>query len=123
MKNYQIPEKVTCKLLDVKPRLRPVAKKFTRQLEDMLSNIDAAVAENSFDEIRKFAYWLKAAGGSVGYGEFTDPATDLEAGAKAKDMEVIKHTIGVIKEIQLRMESLETESQDVTESHVKLVSK
>ncbi len=123
MKNYTIPEKVTCKLLGAKPRLRPIVKKFNRQLEDSLNNIDTVVAQNNFDEIRKFAYWLKASGGSVGYGEFTDPATDLEASAKAKEIDVIKHTIGVIREIQHRTEPLESEDQSGAGSHVKLVSK
>ena len=123
MKDYVIPEKVICRLFDTNPRLMPIVEKFTRQLEDLLHDIDAAVGQNSFDQIRKFAYWLRATGGTMGYSEFTEPAADLEAGAKAKQTDVIKHTLGIIKEIQKRMEPLESEYENTAGLHVKLVSK
>ena len=123
IKDYVIPEKVICRLVDANPRLMPIVEKFTRQLENSLNEIDTAVEQNNFDEIRKFAYWLKASGGTMGYGEFTEPAANLEASAKAKQIDVIKHTIGIIKEIRNRMESLVSEHESGTGLHVKLVSK
>jgi hypothetical protein len=59
----------------------------------------------------------------MGYGEFTEPAANLETSAKAKQIDVIKHTIGIIKEIRNRMESLVSEHESGTDLHVKLVSK
>jgi PAS domain S-box-containing protein len=123
IKDYVIPEKVICRLVDANPRLMPIVEKFTRQLENSLNEIDTAVEQNNFDEIRKFAYWLKASGGTMGYGEFTEPAAHLEASAKAKQIDVIKHTIGIIKEIRNRMESLISEHESGTDLHVKLVGK
>jgi len=123
MKDYVIPEKVICRLFDTNPRLMPIVAKFIRQLEDSLHDIDTEAKLNNFDEIRKFAYWLKATGGTMGYGEFTEPAADLETSVKAKQIDVIKHTIGIIKEIHNRMEPLESEHESGAGLHVKLVSK
>jgi len=123
MKDYVIPEKVVCRLFDTSPHLMPIVAKFVRQLEDMLHDLNTAAEQNNFEEIRKFAYWLKASGGTMGYGEFTVPAANLEASAEAKQMDVIKHTIGIIKEIQHRMEPLQSEHETGTGLHVKLVGK
>jgi PAS domain S-box-containing protein len=122
MKDYVIPEKVICRLFNTNPRLMTIVGKFTRQLEDSLDTIDTAAEQKNFDEIRKFGVWLKATGGTMGYGEFTEPATDLEAGAKAKQMDIIKYTIGIIKDIQHRMEPLDSEHEKGAGPHVKLVS-
>ena len=118
-----IPEKVICRLLDTSPRLMPIVEKFTRQLEESLHDINTAAEQNNFDEIRKFAQWLKATGGTMGYGEFTEPATDLEASAKAEQMDVLKHTIGIIKEIKCRMEPLKIEHKSAAVPHLKMVGK
>jgi PAS domain S-box-containing protein len=123
LKDYVIPEKVICRLFDTNPRLMPIVEKFTRQLEDSLHDIDTKAEQNNFDEIRKFAQWLKATGGTMGYGEFTEPATDLEASAKAEQMDVMKHTIGIIKDIRYRMAPLESEHKSGAALHLKMVGK
>jgi CheY-like chemotaxis protein len=123
MKDYVLPEKVTCAIIGISPRLIPLIEKFTSQLEDSLHDVDTAVGQNNFDEIRKFAEWLKAYGGTMGYGEFTEPAADLEASAKAKQTDVIKHTIGIIKDIQHRMVPLKSEHDSGTDLHLAMVGK
>ena len=123
MKDYVIPEKVICSLFDTSPHLMHIVEKFTRQLENSLYDIDTVVGQNNFEEIRKFAYWLRSIGGTKGYGEFTEPASDLEASAKTKKTDVIKHTIGIIKEIHNRMEPLEIKHESGAGLRVKLVSK
>ena len=123
MKDYALPEKVTCTIIGISPRLTPLIEKFTRQLEDSLHDVDTAVGQNNFDEIRKFAGWLKAYGGTMGYGEFTEPAADLEASAKAKQIDIIEHTIGIIKEIQHRMEPLKSEHESGTDLYLAMVGK
>jgi CheY-like chemotaxis protein/HPt (histidine-containing phosphotransfer) domain-containing protein len=123
IKEYAIPEKVICRLVDTNSRLISIIDKFTRQLENSLHDIDTVVAQNDFDEIRKFAHWLKSSGGTMGYGEFTEPAADLEAGAKAKQIDTIKHTIGIIREIQHRMEPLKNEHRSGANLHLKMVGK
>ena len=121
LKDYVIPEKVICRLFDSNSRLMPIVEKFTRQLEDSLHDIETAAGQNNFAEIRKFAQWLKATGGTMGYGEFTEPAAALEAGAKAEQMDVMKHTISIIKEIQCRMEPLKSGHESGAALHLKMV--
>jgi len=123
MKDYVLPEKVTCTIIGISPRLTPLIEKFIRQLEDSLHDVDIAVGQNDFDEIRQFAEWLKAYSGTMGYGVFIEPAVDLEVSAKARQMDVIKNTIGIIKEIQYRMEPLESEPGSGADLHLKMVGK
>jgi CheY-like chemotaxis protein len=123
LKDYALPKKVTCSIIGISPRLIPLIEKFNRQLEDALHDVDAAVGQSNIDEIRKFAQWLKAYGGTMGYGEFIEPAIDLEASAKEQQMDVIRHTIGVIKEIQHRMEPLESEDESGADMHLSMVVK
>jgi len=123
MKDYTLPEKVTCSIIGISPRLMPLIEKFNRQLENSLNEIDTVVGQNNIDEIRNFAQWLKAYSGTMGYSEFTEPAANLEASAKAKEIDVIKHTIGIIKEIRNRMEPLESEHENGANLHLKMVGK
>ena len=59
----------------------------------------------------------------MGYGEFIDPAIDLESSSKEQQMDVIRHTIGVIREIQHRMEPLEIEDESGADMHLSMVVK
>ena len=122
-KDYALPEKVTCSIIGISPRLMPLIEKFNRQLEDSLRVIDTAVELKNLDEIRKFSQWLKATGGTMGYGEFTEPATDLETSVKAKQIDIIKHTIGIIKEIRHRMEPIKSEHESSADLHLKMVGR
>jgi len=123
MKDYALPEKVTCSIIGISPRLIPLVGKFNRQLEDSLHDMVTAAELNNFDEIRKFAQWLKATGGTMGYGEFTEPAADLETSVKAKQIDVIKHTIGIINEIQHRMEPITSGHEASADLHLKMVGR
>lgn len=102
-KNYQIPEKFLCRLQDTNPRIRPVIERFIEQLSDWLDVVDEAVDNEDFEKIGQFAYWLKAAGGSVGFDAFTEPARDLEEYIKEKHQNFIQHPISVIRELDRRI--------------------
>ncbi|MCG6938351.1 MAG: response regulator [Gammaproteobacteria bacterium] len=102
-KEYVIPEKFTCRLMDTNPRLRPIIDGFIHQLSEWLEDIDEAVNRHNFEEVEKFAFWLKAAGGSVGFDLFTEPAKDLENHAKEEHLEFINYTINIIKELNQRI--------------------
>ena len=103
LKGYAIPEKLTSCFLETKPKLRPVIGKFISQLSTRCDVVEAAVTIKDFHEIEKFGYWLKASGGSAGFGAFTEPARDLENYAKEKQLDSIKHTVGVIRLLNSRI--------------------
>src|SRR5262245_23531985 len=66
-------------------RLRPAIRRFATRLDEQLAAMDAAHAAADFKELAALAHWLKGAGGTVGYDDFTVPARNLESLAKAAD--------------------------------------
>ena len=62
---------------------REIAADFVPQLESKLRELDAAVASVDFEEVAAIAHWLKGAGGTCGFGQFTEPSTGLELAAKS----------------------------------------
>jgi signal transduction histidine kinase/CheY-like chemotaxis protein/HPt (histidine-containing phosphotransfer) domain-containing protein len=103
VKEYDIPEKLTSRFMQTKPRLRPVIGRFITQLSNKCNVVEIAVKENNFQEIECFGNWLKASGGSVGFNVFTEPARDLENYAKDRKMESVRHTVNVIKQLNSRI--------------------
>ena len=103
VKEYVMPDQLTSRLFESKPRLRPIIGKFITQLSANCEVVEKAVAKKDFEEIEKFGYWLKASGGSVGFHAFTEPARDLETYAKERQLADIQHTVGVIKQLNSRI--------------------
>ncbi len=66
-------------------RLRPAIRKFAGRLDEQMAAFDKAFAAGDFAEVAALAHWLKGAGGTVGYDDFTEPALKLETAAKAAD--------------------------------------
>jgi signal transduction histidine kinase/DNA-binding NarL/FixJ family response regulator/HPt (histidine-containing phosphotransfer) domain-containing protein len=62
---------------------REIAIDFVPQLENKLREIDVASHEGNLDDIAVLAHWLKGAGGTCGFGDFTRPSEELETAAKA----------------------------------------
>jgi len=57
--------------------------KFMSQLRLKLKTALQARHQNDLTEVAAFAHWLKGAGGTVGFAEFTEPAKQLEESAKS----------------------------------------
>ena len=65
------------------PRLQGVICKFIAKLEGELERAESALAKGDLAVLALIAHWLKGAGGTVGFDEFTTPAAELETFAKA----------------------------------------
>ena len=52
-----------------------------------------------WDALRQHAHWLKGAGGTVGYDDFTKPAEDLETCAKADHVEKANQKFKEVKSL------------------------
>ena len=63
-------------------RLRPAIRKFAARLDEQLLAFERACGSQNFQELANLAHWLKGAAGTVGYDEFTEPATRLEEASK-----------------------------------------
>ena len=49
------------------------------------------------------AQWLKGSGGTLGYDEFTEPAQELEAYAKAGDRDAIPSLLATVSDMTRRI--------------------
>ena len=67
------------------PRLRTAVRRFASRLDEQLLAMEAALSAGDLTELAALAHWLKGAGGTVGYDDFTAPARNLESCAKAGD--------------------------------------
>ena len=75
-------EKPVMSRLGSSPRFHKVILQFIDKLKEELIRAQAAWENENLKELALIAHWLKGAGGTVGFDEFTDPAARLEKYAK-----------------------------------------
>jgi CheY-like chemotaxis protein len=63
-------------------KFRKLIAQFALRLEERLKSVANSQAKDNRQEIADFAHWLKGAGGTIGFNEFTVPAGNLEKLAK-----------------------------------------
>ena len=59
---------------------------FIDKLNEEMVRAQAVWEEQNLEELALIAHWLKGAGGTVGFDDFTEPATKLETFAKSGQM-------------------------------------
>ncbi|UCG11940.1 MAG: response regulator [Deltaproteobacteria bacterium] len=79
------------------PRFQGVIVNFISKLEEQLIRMEKAWASGDLKELAQLAHWLKGAGGTVGYDEFTEPAGELERFAKSMQVEQTGQMLEKIK--------------------------
>ena len=90
------PKQVVSRLANNK-RLQPTISKFVEKLAVKVNEMESALSSKDMAELASLAHWLKGAGGTVGYDDFTQPAEDLEKCAKTNQM---KHAVEMLKEVK-----------------------
>ena len=85
------------------PRLRSAAARFAGRLGEQLDAMDRAHAAGNFVELTALAHWLKGAGGTVGYDDFTAPARNLETLSKAGDAQGTKAALAELRGLEARL--------------------
>ena len=85
------------------PRLRTAAYRFAARLGEQLDAMDRAHAAGNFTELTALAHWLKGAGGTVGYDDFTAPARNLETLSKAGDAEGTRMALAELRGLEARL--------------------
>ena len=76
---------------------REIVVDFVDRLETRLDGISQSLAAADFESVRFDAHWLKGAGGTVGFPDFTEPARALESAAKRSDAD---QASAILREIQ-----------------------
>jgi PAS domain S-box-containing protein len=85
------------------PRFRIIVDEFIDQLGERMAAVEQAWAAQDFEALRSAAHYLKGAGGSVGFDEFTEPSAHLEQLAKAQRREGVEDAIAVLRDLALRV--------------------
>ncbi len=85
-------------------KFRSLITRFATRLTDQLQAMEQASDQDNLEEVANLAHWLKGAGGTVGFDEFTEPARTLEICAKEGNGEGVKKAIVNLQELALRME-------------------
>ena len=85
-------------------KFRHLIVSFVARLKERLQAVEQARLQGQLQEIAAFAHWLKGAGGTVGFDEFTAPAAKLEklvkeGGGKLEIQQAIAHLKGLAKRL------------------------
>ncbi|MCP5144158.1 MAG: response regulator [Gammaproteobacteria bacterium] len=95
-------------------RLHNAIRMFGERLQDQLSLMDQALADQDGAAMASLAHWLKGAGGSVGFDDFTKPAAALENFAKRADIEGMTTELQVLHGLAARLELPATDAIGAT---------
>jgi signal transduction histidine kinase/CheY-like chemotaxis protein/HPt (histidine-containing phosphotransfer) domain-containing protein len=77
---------------------------FLDTLDLKLSALQKAWDSGDNAELSRLAHWLRGAGGTVGFGCFTNPAHDLESAAKEGNRSVVAESLREIQALRGRIE-------------------
>ena len=85
------------------PRFQKAILLFIERLKEELTRAQAALEDANMQELALIAHWLKGAGGTVGFDDFTEPAMRLENFAKAAQLEQARE---MLQEVKLLSEAI-----------------
>jgi len=91
-------------------KFRPLIQRFIDRLGEQLQTMDEAVEGNDLKAVADLAHWLKGAGGTVGFNDFTEPAAQLELLAKAGKKAELGTLLAELHALANRIASLEDQS-------------
>jgi CheY-like chemotaxis protein/HPt (histidine-containing phosphotransfer) domain-containing protein len=89
--------------LSANARFRPIIEKFVTRLHTQLEAMTTAWENRDLNELASLAHWLKGAGGTVGFDDFTEPASNLEQWAKSGDEANIEDAIAELRQLASRI--------------------
>jgi HPt (histidine-containing phosphotransfer) domain-containing protein len=85
-------------------KFRELVNRFVERLRQQVQAMEAAAAEGKLAELADLAHWLKGAGGTVGFDEFTTQAALLEQAAKGGREEEARTALDTIQELVSRIQ-------------------
>jgi PAS domain S-box-containing protein len=91
------------------PRLRPTIRRFAARLDEQMQAFEAAAQARDYTALASLAHWLKGAAGTVGYNDFTEPATRLEQAAHACAAIELDQSMVELRSLVARLESPQEE--------------
>jgi len=105
--NTAVPDEspLVSSLLKQSTKFAPLVSRFVERLREQLGEMKNAVTESRYDDLANLAHWLKGSAGSVGLMAFTEPAAELEQGAKSSDEILIQAKLIVIEQLFKRAQA------------------
>lgn len=95
---------ITSSLLLSSPKLKPMIEKFIIRLSDKIVEMESANTNQQFKELADLAHWLKGSAGSLGFHDFTLPASELEDAALKDNVEATHYWLEIIKEMAIKID-------------------
>ena len=95
---------------------REIIESFVEKLFQTVPQMRAAYKRQSWQELSELAHWLKGAGGTIGFDDFTAPARELEEAADAKDADATGPPLDRIVNLQHRVHMPWRETEPTTSS-------
>jgi len=105
-------DRITSTLPTDRPEYRRIVENFVDKLHVKLGAMQAAFETSDLDELAELAHWLKGAGGTIGFDCFTEPARNLEQGAKQHKTEQVREGLRALRELAGRIAVLEHGSRE-----------
>ena len=90
------------------PEFRSIVKDFVPQLKLKLDEMDAALAGGDMEKLASLAHWLKGAGGTVGFTQFSAPSSKLEKAALESNTDAAADQLRALNGLQRRISLEET---------------
>ena len=81
------------------PRFQKIIMQFIDKLKEEVGRAQTVWADENLEELALIAHWLKGAGGTVGFDDFTEPATKLETFAKSGQLEQAGQMLEQVKQL------------------------
>ncbi len=103
------------------PEFREIADEFVAGLEDKLTALRDAGDAGDLNKIGEIAHWIKGAGGTAGFGDFTRPAAALESSARQRRTAAIPEQIEQLDHLFRRIRSSNSAAQRRIEDVVRAV--
>lgn len=84
-------------------KYQSIIKRFVEKLNSSLNDFRDAEKDQDYIALAALAHWLKGSGGTVGFGEFMEPAKELELAAKSVNDDLISQKITEIENLTRRI--------------------
>ena len=98
-------EPVLCTLPVNDPDFLRIATNFTEKLEKQLIAMCDLLEREDWSQLAGSAHWLKGAGGTVGFNDFTEPARQLEHASRIQNPDrarkALLHIEGLLRRVRL----------------------
>ncbi len=97
------PQALQCDVPLNDPEFRSIIEEFSVRLENRLTEARNFADTRDWKALAQFAHWLKGSGGTVGFHQFTTPASQLERMAKAESVEQVGMAIRELEQLLTRI--------------------